>query len=184
MAPLQTETDEQLVLSTRKGNRAAFETLVHRHQNAVYAQMLGRTADPERSQELTQEAFITAYTTIANLEKPGSFKSWVIGIGLNLARRRRREVADVDLLEGARDKRKTGMVELEHVERIEAVRTAVQDLPENYRTALMMHYFDGARGKAIGDVIGCSEGAVHMILLRARKALAEKLKAFAPGEEF
>lgn len=183
MAAPDTENDEQLVLRTRRGDRVAFELLVARHQNSVYAQMLGRTADPERSQELTQEAFITAYTTINNLEKPGSFKSWVIGIGLNLARRRKREVADMDLLEGAKDRRRTGMVELEHVERIEAVREAVADLPENYRTALMMHYFDGARGKAIGDAIGCSEGAVHMILLRARKALAQKLKAFAPGDE-
>lgn len=183
MAAPQPESDGQLVLSTRKGDRAAFETLVARHQNAVYAQMLGRTADPERSQELTQEAFITAFTTINRLEKPGSFKSWVIGIGLNLARRRRKEVADNDLLEGAKDRRLTGMGELEHVERIEAVRTAVEELPENYRTALMMHYFDGARGRAIGEAIGCSEGAVHMILLRARKALAQKLKAFAPGDE-
>lgn len=183
MAAPETETDEQLVLRTRRGDRVAFESLVARHQNSVYAQMLGRTADPERSQELTQEAFITAYTTINNLEKPGSFKSWVIGIGLNLARRRKREVADIDLLEGAKDRRRSGVIELEHVERIEAVREAVADLPENYRTALMMHYFDGARGKAIGDAIGCSEGAVHMILLRARKALAQKLKAFAPGDE-
>lgn len=183
MAALQPETDEQLVFRTRKGDRSAFEILVERHQTSVYAQMLGRTSDPERSQELTQEAFITAFTTITRLEKPGSFKSWVIGIGLNLSRRRKKEIADIDLLEGAKDLRKTGVAELEHVERIEAVRIAVEELPENYRVALMMHYFDGARGRAIGEAIGCSEGAVHMILLRARKALAQKLKAFAPGDD-
>jgi RNA polymerase sigma factor (sigma-70 family) len=68
-------------------------------------------------------------------------------------------------------------------ERLEAVRRAVAELPENYRAALVLHYFEKRKGRAIGAELGVSEGAVHMLLLRARKALAEKLKDFAPDSD-
>jgi RNA polymerase sigma-70 factor (ECF subfamily) len=142
--------------------------------------MLSKTGDPERSQEVTQDAFITAYTTLGRLEKPASFRSWVIGIALNLSRRRRKEVANLDLLEASAEKRESGASAAITNEKVDAVRRAIAELPENYRDALLMHYFDKQRGKAIGQELGVSEGAVHMILLRARKALAEKLQAFAP----
>ncbi|MCC6464579.1 MAG: sigma-70 family RNA polymerase sigma factor [Planctomycetes bacterium] len=169
-----------LVLRARSGDRAAFAVLVNRYQQGVYAHLLGRTRDPERSQEVTQQAFITAFTTLERLEKPGSFRAWVIGIALNYARRRKKEVANLELLQGAPETREAGLQAMAAGERVDAVRSAIQDLPENYRTALLMHYFDKQRGKVIGEALGVSEGAVHMILLRARKALAEKLKAFEP----
>ena len=132
---------------------------------------------------MVQDAFITAYTTLDKLEKTGSFRSWVIGIALNLLRRRKKEIANLDLLEGATENRQAGLTDLANRETLDAVRVAIEELPENYRTALQMHYFDKQRGRVIGNELGVSEGAVHMILLRARKALAEKLKAFAPGDD-
>ena len=177
----QAETTD-LVFCARAGDKDAFTELVKRYQDGIYAYMLGRLADPQKAQEVTQDAFTTAYTTLHRLEKPGSFRSWVIGIAHNLARRRKKEIADVDLLEGAGDKTEEGLNRLETKEKIDAVRQAIAELPENYRIALMLHYFDKQRGRQIGEALGVSEGAVHMILLRARKALAEKLKAYAPDE--
>jgi RNA polymerase sigma-70 factor (ECF subfamily) len=172
-----------LVKSARSGDKDAFTVLVTRYQEGIYGYILGRCRDPERSQEVVQDAFITAYTTLEKLEKPESFRSWVIGIALNLLRRRKKEIANIDLLEGAHDKRETGLQGMANQETLEAVRSAIEELPENYRTALQMHYFDKQRGRVIGEELGVSEGAVHMILLRARKALAEKLKAFAPEQD-
>ncbi|MHC4839521.1 MAG: RNA polymerase sigma factor [Planctomycetota bacterium] len=171
-----------LVLLAREGDRDAFASLVEMHQESVYAFTLGKTADPERAQEITQDAFITAFTTIGRLEKPGSFRSWVMGIAQNLSRRRKKEIANLDLLEGEKSKAGEGLEDLAKREKLEAVQKALAELPENYRTALTLHYFDKTRGRAIGQELGVSEGAVHMILLRARKALAQKLQAFAPDE--
>lgn len=172
-----------LVISARSGDKDAFTVLVNRYQEGIYAYILGRCRDPEKAQEVVQDAFITAYTTLEKLEKEGSFRSWVIGIALNLLRRRKKEIANLDLLQGAQDGRDAGLEEMANAETLLAVRQAIEELPENYRTALYMHYFDKQRGRAIGNELGVSEGAVHMILLRARKALAEKLKAFAPGDD-
>lgn len=174
------QTTKQLVIAARSGDRQAFGVLVERYQEGVYAFMLGRTADPERSQELTQDAFVKALTTIEKLEKPESFKSWVIGIAHNLSRRRKKEIANFELLGAAKDSREQGLDALATTERLDAVRDALTELPEKYRDALMLHYFDKKRGRAIGDALGISEGAVHMTLMRARRALADKLKAFAP----
>ena len=172
-----------LVVSARSGDKDAFTVLVNRYQEGIYAYILGRCRDPEKAQEVVQDAFITAYTTLEKLEKVGSFRSWVIGIALNLLRRRKKEIANLDLLEGAEDGHEGGLEGMANAETLMAVRSAIDELPENYRTALHMHYFDKQRGRAIGKELGVSEGAVHMILLRARKALAEKLKAFAPGDD-
>lgn len=172
-----------LVQRARSGERDAFTDLVNRYQEGIYAYILGRCRDPEKAQEVVQDAFITAYTTLDKLEKAASFRSWVIGIALNLLRRRRKEIANIDLLAGAHDSRESGLDGMATSETLHAVRSAIDELPENYRTALQMHYFDKQRGRAIGDELGVSEGAVHMILLRARKALAEKLKDFAPGDD-
>lgn len=169
-----------LVKRARSGDKDAFAILVKRYEEGIYGYILGRTRDPEKSQEVVQDAFITAYTTIDRLEKAGSFRSWVIGIALNLLRRRKKEIANVDLLQGAEESREQGLEKLANEETLTAVRDAIGELPENYRTALHMHYFDKQRGRVIGKELGVSEGAVHMILLRARKALAEKLKDFAP----
>jgi RNA polymerase sigma-70 factor, ECF subfamily len=176
------ETTE-LVQRACADDRQAFAALVDRYESGVYSHLLTRTRDPGRAQEATQDAFVTALTRLPHLEKPASFRSWVIGIGINLLRRRKKEIADNDLLTGARDKRLTGLAQLADQERLDAVRAAIADLPENYRTALQMHYFDRQRGRVIGNELGVSEGAVHMILLRARKALAEKLKAFDPESD-
>ncbi|MBE7490337.1 MAG: RNA polymerase sigma factor [Planctomycetes bacterium] len=174
------EDTHALVLRARSGDRRAYEVLVSRYENGVYGHLLARLGDPERAQEVTQDAFITAWTTLARLEKPASFRSWVIGIGLNLARRRKKEVANLELLEASPERRESGALAAITNERVDAVRRAIEELPENYRDALLLHYFDKQRGREIGKVLGVSEGAVHMILLRARKALAEKLEAFAP----
>jgi RNA polymerase sigma-70 factor, ECF subfamily len=173
----------ELVRLASNGDRDAFGALMERYQEGVYGLLLTRTGDPVRAQEATQDAFITALTTIGRLEKPASFRSWVIGIGINLLRRRKKEIANIDLLACAEEKRDSGLGELADRERLHAVRDAIEDLPENYRTALTMHYFDKQRGRAIGKELGVSEGAVHMVLLRARKALAEKLKAFDPQSD-
>ncbi|MBX3474962.1 MAG: RNA polymerase sigma factor [Planctomycetes bacterium] len=174
------EDTHALVLRARSGDRTAYESLVSRYEGGVYGHLLARTGDPERAQEVTQDAFITAWTTLKRLEKPASFRSWVIGIGLNLARRRKKEVANLDLLQGSAEQRESGAEAVITNERVDAVRRAIEELPENYRDALMLHYFDKLRGREIGKHLGVSEGAVHMILLRARKALSEKLQAFAP----
>ena len=177
------EETSALVVSARSGDKDAFTALVNRYQEGIYAYILGRCRDPEKAQEVVQDAFITAYTTLDKLEKAASFRSWVIGIALNLLRRRKKEIANLDLLEGATENRQAGLEQLANVETLEAVRSAIEELPENYRTALQLHYFDKQRGRVIGKELGVSEGAVHMILLRARKALAEKLKAFAPEQD-
>lgn len=172
-----------LVAQATAGSRDAFAALVERYQQGVFAHLLLRCHDPQRAQEVTQDAFITAYSSLKRLEKPASFRAWVIGIGINLLRRRRREVSSPELLEAASDPRETGLTAMANGERLDALRRAMAELPENYRAALTLHYFDRRRGRAIGDELGLSEGAVHMTLLRARKALAEKLKDFAPDSD-
>src|SRR5687768_5381592 len=96
-----------LVKHARSGDKSAFTVLVNRYQEGIYAYIVSRCRDPEKAQEVVQDGFITAYTTLDKLEKPESFRSWVIGIALNLLRRRKKEIANIDLLAGAQDGRES-----------------------------------------------------------------------------
>jgi RNA polymerase sigma-70 factor, ECF subfamily len=172
-----------LVLQARAGDREAFAALMARYEQGVFGHLLARCGDPGRAQEAAQSAFVTAFTTLDRLEKPASFRAWVIGIGINMLRRRRKEIPNNDLLHNQVDGRDEGLEAMAREERTGAVRRALDELPENYRNVLMLHYFDKMKGRAIGTEMGISEGAVHMMLLRARKALAERLKDYGPGSD-
>ena len=111
-----------LVVSARSGDKEAFTVLVNRYEEGIYAYILSRCRDPEKAQEVVQDAFITAYTTLARLEKPESFRSWIIGIALNLLRRRKKEIANIDLLSGAHDKRESGLGGLARLVPVDAIR--------------------------------------------------------------
>jgi RNA polymerase sigma factor (sigma-70 family) len=174
------EQTSALVRRARSGDRDAFAALIEQCRDGVYAQLLIRTGDAGRSSELAHEAFVTAWQRLDSLAKPASFRSWVTGIGLNLARRRRKQATGLESAPPVAAPDLDGADALARQERDEAVRRALVELPENYRDVLVMHYYERRKGREIGRELGISEGAVHMTLLRARKALARKLKAFAP----
>ena len=82
-----TVEDAQLVQHVREGNPAAFETLVRRHQEAVYSYVYHRLGSCADAQDVTQEVFLAAYQTLDRLEQPDRFAAWLRGIAVNHCRR-------------------------------------------------------------------------------------------------
>lgn len=178
-----------LVAEARCGDRDAFGSLVRQFERRVYALLMANLCDPDRAQELAQEAFVTAFQKLDALQDGAAFPEWVMGIATNLTRRRKRKGdlhADLDAAGGMPDDedRTAVWAPLEHRERMGAVRREIEALPERYRVALMLRYFDDCSPAEIADVLGTSEGAAAMVLSRARRELGEKLKAGYPAEEW
>ncbi len=88
MRPLSTEEEGALVERARGSDRDAFEELVRRHADQLYAVVVRFVADGEEAREVTQEAFLRAWRSIGRFEGRSRFFTWLYRIGINEAKRR------------------------------------------------------------------------------------------------
>jgi RNA polymerase sigma-70 factor (ECF subfamily) len=159
----------------RQGDRAAFESIVGRHQGRVFGYLRSRILELADAEDLTQEVFLRFYQRLDQFQSASPVRPWLLGIARNLLRehvrrvRRRREVAWTELC-------------LELDEMIRAPEDGQDDalahlpgclgtLGESARTALDLYYGSSFRVSEIGQKLHRSEGAVKLLMFRARQAL-------------
>src|SRR6516225_5317155 len=79
------DSEEVLVESARKGDRAAFEELVRRTSRLVFARLYLETGDPHRTEDLLQETLLSAFRSLGGLSDPKGFRAWLLTIAQNTA---------------------------------------------------------------------------------------------------
>ena len=164
-------TDADLVRATLGGDLDAFEALVRRHQDAVFAFVRSRLADHAAADDVAQEAFIAAHRGLRSLDDPARFLRWLLGIARHkllehlrgASRRPERGAADLDALPAPA----TG-------EDPEAVLGALfAGLPDEARAVALLRWRDDLGYREIAERLGIPEGTVATILHRARRVLQE-----------
>ncbi|MDX1946360.1 MAG: sigma-70 family RNA polymerase sigma factor [Pirellulaceae bacterium] len=169
------EAHRNLVAAAQRGDNQAFGALIGVYQNTVYAFLRARLLEPADAEDLCQEVFLRCYLGREKLSRATTVGSWLIGIARNLLREhvrrinRRREVAwtelclELDALasehEAAYDE---ALVHLPH---------CLDSLGESAREAIEMRYRNQLRMAAIAERLKRSEGAVKLLVHRARAAL-------------
>lgn len=199
--PMQDETppgkaDQALVEQTLAGDRRAFDELIRKYQRqavAVSYRLLGNTQD---ALEVTQDAFLKAFTSLDTLQKPGAFGGWLMRIVSNLSlnyrrsRKTRQSVPLADVLEpqgGGTTESHGGGSEwmassadpvrgLEGKELGAKLKLALAQLPEKQRLALIMFTIDEMPQKQVAEALECSVEAVKWHVFQGRKKLKEILK--------
>ncbi len=186
--------------AARDGDRAAFGRIVTACQNTVTAVALAITRDVSASEDIAQEAFLTAWQHLRRLQNPTSFLPWLRQIARNLARDHLRagrhrpldgEGAEI-AIELAADPSPTPMQQHEEDERERAAVELISALPEESREALLLFYREGQSSRQVALLLGLSDAAVRKRLSRARQSLREDLLArfgefaadSAPGAAF
>ncbi|MDX1965245.1 MAG: RNA polymerase sigma factor [Pirellulales bacterium] len=167
--------DHELVIAAQRGDNAAFASLIQRHQQAVYAFLRARLLEPADAEDLTQEVFLRCYTARAKFDSPHMVRPWLYGIARNLLRehirryQRRKEVAWTELCLD---------LETRVGEDLGIMDDYTQHLPEcldglgpSARDALNLYYRQHKRLLEIGNLLRRSEGAVKLLMFRARQAL-------------
>ena len=168
-------TDAALISGIREGDERAFRELYRRHTPRLYQLVLrivgGSTADAE---DVVQETWVRATTSLAKFRGDSSFGTWLTGIGLNRARdclrhRARRpigfEVEDGDELLGRLSS------PVDHAgERMDLER-AIALLPDGYRLVFVLYDIEGFSHSEIAVKLGISEGTSKSQLHHARRAL-------------
>ncbi len=169
------DQDRLLVESAQRGDRSAFEVLVARHQGPVYGYLRSRLLEPADAEDLCQEVFLRCYLGQARFDSSVMLRPWLIGIARNLLRehvrrvKRRKEVGWIELCLQLED-----MID-EPLDRYDAVMAqlpqCLQSLGQSARQALDLRYQARLRLAEIGEQLRRSEGAVKLLMFRARQAL-------------
>ena len=166
-----------LVARARDGDFAAFEEIYRKHVGRVHALCLRMTANVDRAEELTQEAFTRAWLKLSTFRGDSAFPAWlhkvtvnvVIGAGRSRGRRLAREHAMGDVEELRHPARNTvpglGM-DLDR---------AIAELPARARQVFVLHDVEGYRHEEIGRLLDIATGTSKAQLHRARKLLREAL---------
>jgi RNA polymerase sigma-70 factor (ECF subfamily) len=185
MRPASAEAEATLVESARGGDRAAFEELVRRHADRLYAVVLRFVADADEAQEVTQEAFLRAWRSIGRFERRSRFFTWLYRIGINEAKRRaaRRPVAPVTSLEDepvpeAPDWSEAPQTRSEQAEVRRILETAIRALPIEYRAPIVLRDVEGLSTREAAEVMDLGEAAFKSRLHRARLAVRRALDEY------
>ena len=195
MTDIKTEpTDQQLVLRVQKGDKRAFDLLVLKYQYKVHA-IVGRfIRDSHEVSDVTQEAFIKAYRALPRFRGDSQFYTWLYRIAVNtaknylVARSRRPPLSDVDLGDaeyyaGSDRLKEVGTPENQLFrDELEAViNQAVDELPEDLRTAVTLREYEGLSYEDIAAVMDCPVGTVRSRIFRGRESIDSRVLQLMEG---
>jgi RNA polymerase sigma factor (sigma-70 family) len=185
VAPLAELDDRALVRRAKQGDMRAYDELVRRYQERIYATVYHMTGNHEDANDLAQEAFIKAYQALRSFKGDSSLFTWVYRIAVNktinfLKQRKNRthlSLNDLDLnaehdpdlvalISDKTPRREAGLSELQ-----EKLNGALQKLSESHRLVVTLHDVQGLSHEEIGRIMDCNVGTVRSRLFYARQQL-------------
>jgi RNA polymerase sigma-70 factor, ECF subfamily len=183
---LRVETEEVLIERARSGEREAFEELVRRHTDHLFAVTLRFLGDRADAEEATQEAFLRAWRSIGRFERRSKFFTWLYRIGLNEANRlaarraavRKTRSLDEEPIPDAPDWSEAPEARLGQGEVRRVLEDAISDLPPDHRAPLVLRDVEGLSTAEAAQVMDLSEGAFKSRLHRARLAVRRALDEY------
>jgi RNA polymerase sigma-70 factor (ECF subfamily) len=186
---IEVDTDRQLVDKVLSGNRNAFDMLVLRHQHKVYSLVSRFVSDSAEVEDICQEAFIKAYRALSSFRGDSAFYTWLYRIAINtaknhvLSRKRRPLTSDVQLEDAEISETGSALSDIADPESNlvtqklkKAIFDAIEELPDDLRTAFTLREFSGLSYEDITLVMGCPVGTVRSRIFRAREMIDGKIR--------
>lgn len=181
--------DRELVERAKQGDNRAFDALVRKYQHKIVKLVSRYLHDPHESLDVAQDAFLKAYRALPNFRGDSAFYTWLYRIAINtaknhlVARGRRPPDGDVDAQEAEQYDGQSGLKEYATPEHLllrdeieQTVFRAIDDLPEDLRTAITLRELDGMSYEEIAQTMDCPVGTVRSRIFRAREAIDHKLR--------
>lgn len=187
--------DSLFVERLRTGEAAAFDTLVERYSGDIYALLFRLTENAEEAADLTQDTFVRAYRSAGSFRGESSLKTWLYRIAVNEShnrfrwwKRRRRHltisidanIGDSDVTVG--DTIADNSISPEEAtlrrEREYALRTALAEVPQAYREAVVLCDIEGLSYQETASALSIGIGTVKSRLARGREELRRRLRDY------
>lgn len=180
--------DQDLVERVQNGDKSAFDVLVKKYQHKIVNLVSRYVRDPSEALDVAQEAFIKAYRALPRFRGESAFYTWLYRIAINTAKNylvamdRRPPDADIDATEAEQYEGALALKEVdtpEHLalkEEIEkTIYAAIDDLPDDLKTAISLREFEGMSYEEIAVTMDCPVGTVRSRIFRAREAIDNRI---------
>jgi RNA polymerase sigma-70 factor (ECF subfamily) len=177
-------SDGDLVQLAREGDPVAFRLLIERHQPMARARAGSLCPRPADVDDVVQESFLRAFTALDRLRDPDRFAGWLAGIVLNVCRglqRRPPVTLLADWPEPLHRASADGLPSAEDLDRADALRVAVADLPAGQRRAVTLHYYAGLPPGQISEPPGAARASLHKARVRLRAYITEHRPDLIPA---
>ncbi|HTV43232.1 MAG TPA: sigma-70 family RNA polymerase sigma factor [Candidatus Sulfotelmatobacter sp.] len=190
---IQSDPDAALMLRVKRGDRAAFAELVDKYKQPVMNFIFRRLRDETEAEDLAQNVFLQVYKSRARYKQTAKFSTWIFTIAHNLALNelRRRSRHPAESLEETHteheeqpprqieDKSQTAAPDnVLHGELAQKIEEALDELPENQRSAVLLCRQEDLSYEQIAKILRCSLSATKSLIHRGRETLKEKLKPY------
>ncbi|MGA7801179.1 MAG: RNA polymerase sigma factor RpoE [Gammaproteobacteria bacterium] len=181
--------DRVLVERVQQGDTQAFDVLVRKYQHKITKLISRYIHDPSDALDVAQEAFLKAYRALSSFRGDSAFYTWLYRIAINTAKNylvaqgRRPPGDDIDAQEAEQFEGQSGLKEYDTPEHLvlkdeieQTVLRAIDELPEDLRTAVTLRELEGMSYEEIAQAMGCPIGTVRSRIFRAREAIDNKLR--------
>ena len=177
-------SDEELMLAVGRGEANALEKIVARYQGVAWRTAHRFLGNATEAEDITQEVFLRIFGAAARYRPAAPFRTYFYRIVTRLcldAARKKHPAYTGDPPTSA-DPSPSPLQAMADQERDEAVRLAMQSLPDRQRAAVVLRYFEGLSCREVAHAMGSTVKAVERVLARARAALEEPLGKLLSGE--
>ena len=189
------QTDEELMLRFKDGDKGAFEVLYRRHEKSVLDFIYRMVMDASEAESLCQEAFYKVVKSRKRYKATARFKTWLFQIAINLCRDRLRRMkhrhhlslnapvvahndVEIVLQDCIPDPSPDVVANLESAQLESLIKTAIASLPEKEHLVVVMKEYQGMSYSEIAEVLGCPIGTLKSHNYRAHQRLKKTLSKF------
>ncbi len=188
-------SDLSLVRRVQRGDKGAFDVLVLKYQHKLVKLVTRYVRNPAEAEDIAQEAFIKAYRALPQFRGDSAFYTWLYRIAINTAKNavvsRDRSPVDYDFdrdsidesydMQGRLKDSETpeGLVLTDEIR--QTVNAAIEQLPEDLRTAIVLRELEGLSYEQIAAQMDCPVGTVRSRIFRAREAIDHRLREVFEG---
>src|SRR3546814_822686 len=179
-----------LVARVQRGDKRAFDLLVLKYQRKIMRLLSRMIRDPSEIEDVAQEAFIKAYRALPQFRGDSAFYTWLYRIAINTARnwqvangRRPSTPTAIENEDGETFSQIDNLTDISTPESmmasrqvVETVNAAIDALPEDFRTAIVLREIEGLSYEEIAQSMDCPIGTVRSRIFRAREAIATQLR--------
>jgi len=179
--------DTRLIEGLKKGTNEAFRELLDRYEAKLFNTVLRIVKNAACAEDVVQEVFLKTLKNIESFNYQAGLYTWIYRIAVNAAldcrkKKRRHRAVPIHLEDDKTLEIPSGgddpSAAPERDEMARLLAAAIEDLPEKYRTIIILREFEGLSYEEIAGVLACSKGTVESRLFRARERLRKKMEKY------
>ncbi len=187
-APSDRAADYALIKRVQQGDRSAFDLLVIKYQHKILKLIMRYVRDSSEALDVAQEAFLKAYRAAPSFRGDSAFYTWLYRIAINTAKNhlvaagRRATYYDLDLQDPEQHEVFAKLTDIDTPEGLtlseelrQVINKAINELPEDLRTAILLREIEGMSYEEIAQTMECPVGTVRSRIFRAREAIDKRI---------